>query len=235
VNRSLFIPLAALLAVLAVTTYLQGVATERWGREKTERLQKLATNVNERIPMEIGEWIATEHEVDKEQYKASNCEAARALTFENRTSGEEIDVFVVAGTARNVTIHTPDWCYRGAGYEMENEKNEFIMECPGLPQPPEFLTATFKKEEPSQITRLRIFWTFSDDGSWHGPRQEKVTFAGRKSLAKVYLITRIPLQGDELEENATFSFVKDFMPVLNAALFENLDESPAPAAAKPEA
>jgi hypothetical protein len=146
----------------------------------------------------------------------------------------------VAGNARNVTIHTPDQCYTGAGYEMEGEKQSYKHDIElenGKTMSVEFVTATFRKEDPHQITRLRIFWTFSDDGNWHGPKVEKVSLAGKKYMAKVYLITQIPLQPEDPFSNPALKLADGFFPALNKALFSGLDDdsnsAAAPAVAEP--
>ena len=38
-------------------------------------------------------------------------------TYRNR-DGQIVNVYLVTGSARHVTIHTPDWCYVGAGYDI---------------------------------------------------------------------------------------------------------------------
>ena len=160
--KNMTLPLVVLLTLLAGSTYLQGRYSERWGRSSSERLGRLAKNVETAVPLVIGEWQGTDQPLDPVQFEASNCDAAREIKYQNRANGDTVVAYVVAGNARNVTIHTPERCYTGAGFEMEGEKeiytHTFEPYGGGPPQSIEFMTATFRKEEPQQITRLRIFW-----------------------------------------------------------------------------
>ncbi|MFO0916144.1 MAG: exosortase-associated EpsI family protein [Pirellulales bacterium] len=229
--KNMSVPLAVLLVVLGVSTYLQGNFSERWGRSSSQRLLRLAENVNTAVPLQVGNWTGQEQPVDDEQFIASNCEAARDIRYEETTTGQVVNAFVVAGNARNVTIHTPDQCYVGAGFEMEGEKHTYThtidLHDGQPPQTVEFVTATFRKEEPERITRLQILWTFSDDGQWRGPKVEKVSLAGKKYMAKVYFIHQIALSApDELTGSPMLRLADELLPELNKSLFANLDEPP---------
>ncbi len=214
-----YVPFAVVLVVLAVGTLIEGKYSDRWGRADSEKLNQFTERL-ELVPVKIGEWEGTDETINEEEFKASNCDGCISRTYQNR-EGQRINVYLVSGSARHVTIHTPDWCYVGAGYEMMDDAKAYTIDkVPDLDPQPEFRTTVFQKEDPLRTHRIRIFWSFSDDGKWRGPAMPKPTFAGRSALYKVYLITDLDQVNDEIERNPTLEFVRQFFPVLNRVLFE---------------
>ena len=100
----------------------QGIITDRWSSEVTERLQNFTDRL-EAVPTTIGDWTSVETEETektKRQWIASGChgKVSRVYTHPN---GMAVNVFLVSGKALHVTQHSPDWCYVAAGYEMKKD------------------------------------------------------------------------------------------------------------------
>jgi hypothetical protein len=67
---------------------------------------------------------------------------------------------------------------------------------------------------------LRIFWTFSGDGQWVAPSVPKYALSHYPALYKLYANTS--LHGEARtrpEDSAAVPFLRQFLPVLNQALF----------------
>ena len=224
------LPIVVVLIVLGIGTYLQGVYCERWTPLNSEILDTFTARL-ENVPEEIGNWISQDLDYDEDQFKKSNCRGCISRIYTNRRTGEKVNVYLVSGTARHATIHTPDWCYRGAGYKMDGKPAPYSIDCGTEIPTPEFSTTTFYKDTHHvERENLRILWSFSDDGQWKGPKLAKTFFAGRPALFKLYLITPTVDQRQEIEDNPSMSFAKEFMPVLNGVLFpiqEPLNETEA--------
>ena len=218
-----FVPFAVVLVVLAVGTLIEGKYSDRWGQAESEKLNEFTDRL-QLVPKTIGDWEGVDEEINKEEFKASHCTGCISRNYVNR-EGQRVNVYLVSGSARHVTIHTPDWCYVGAGYEMIDDPQQYTIDkVQGVEPQPEFLTTVFKKEDPLATHMIRIFWSFSDDGNWRGPRMPKPTFAGRSALYKVYLITELEEVGAKIESNPTLEFVRQFLPILNSVLFPQQDE-----------
>ena len=218
-----FAAIVTVLFVLGVGTLIEGKLSDRWGRQSSEKLAIFSKRL-QTVPKEFGDWKGIDDEVNQEEFKASNCEACVSRTYTNR-DGQQVNMYLVSGSARHVTIHTPEWCYVGAGYAKEDDPRQYtVTEVEGIEAQPEFLTATFRKEDKDRRSRLRIFWTFSDDGKWRGPRMPKPAFAGRSALYKMYLITELN-HGIVTDDEPQIGFVRDFVPILNQILFESNDET----------
>jgi hypothetical protein len=219
-----YLPLAVVVVVLGVGTLIEGKYSDRWGRKSSEQLLAFTERLKA-VPAEFGDWKGVDDPIDAKEFKASNCTGYVSRTYTNR-EGQRVNVYLVSGSARHVTIHTPDWCYVGAGYVMEDQPQQYTLEnTPGLDPPPELLTTRFLKEDVTATHHIRIFWSFSDDGRWRGPRMPKPAFAGRPAMFKVYLITE--LDGStvpaDIEGNPTLQFAREFLPLINGVLFKPED------------
>lgn len=220
-----YVPFAVVLVVLILGTLIEGKYSNRWGEAQSEKLDDFTERLQQ-VPKTIGDWESGDDEkLSEEEFKASHCAGYISRTYINR-EGQRVNVYLVSGSARHVTIHTPDWCYVGAGYLMADDPQQYtIEEVKGVDPPPEFLTTVFFKEDPLRTHRIRVFWSFSDDGAWRGPRMPKPTYAGRSALYKLYLITDLDQASSaEIERNPTLEFVRQFLPILNQKLFPALQQ-----------
>lgn len=212
-----FAPFIVVVAILALGTVIEGRYSDRWGQAKSQRLEEFSARLA-KVPLQVGDWQGVDQPVDQEQFKLSNCDNYVSRTYTNR-DGQSVNIYLVSGSARHVTIHTPDWCYVGAGYNMVDEPQQFnIVEVNGVPKEPEFLTTQFVRESADRTERIRIFWGFSDDGVWHGPRMPKPAFAGKSAMYKIYMITELD-QIDDINNNPTLEFARAFLPVVHPILF----------------
>lgn len=224
------LPVAVALVVVGIGTYVQGVFSERWGKHRSEKLAEFTQRLSD-IPLVIGDWEGTDQEVDQAQFVRSGCDGQVSRDYRNRRNGDVVSLYLVSGTGRHVTIHTPDWCYQGAGYDMDKTPIAYTMPVEGVDPNPEFRTATFTKHDVTGNTdRLRIFWSFTDDGRWLGPASPKPKFGARDAMYKVYLITHAALRRESPEDSPSLDFAKDFFPLANKVLFP-----PEPAADEPAA
>ena len=225
----LILPAILVLGLIGVGAYYEGLWTERWVEQDNHLLQQFSASV-ERSPQEFGDWTSVETPITEEEFERTGCKAYDSRVFRHRSTGDEVSVYVVSGTARHITIHTPDWCYVGAGFKMEGKPQSH--EVPFGESAGEFKTTTFMKTDATGQQRLRIFWAYSDDGKWIGPRKEKGFFAGRPALVKVYLISSA-VEGEAVDQSPVLEFAREFMPRLTQELFVNASVPPTAIPAAP--
>jgi hypothetical protein len=227
------LPVSVALVILGIGTYVQGVWSERWERRRTEKLVGFTARLED-VPKQIDDWVGEDQSYNEEEFKRSKCDGQVSRDYTNQRTGEVVSVYLVSGTGRHVTIHTPDWCYAGAGYAMEEDHAiGYTMPVEDVDPDPAFQTATFGK--PDELTgtsaRLRIFWAFSDDGHWQGPSDPKGAFGHRDAMYKLYFITTAAQHGESPEDSPALDFAEVFFPTVNDALFGQpetpADEAPA--------
>lgn len=211
----------AAAVVVALGAVYQWKQSDVFGYSKSATLEQFTERLG-KVPKLIGQWeVISDKEIPPEEFKASNCDGYKSYTFQNRETNEVVDVFLASGTARHITIHTPDWCYPAAGYGRKTDIEPALISCEEIELNPEFLTARFvkRKQATSAEIPLQVFWSFSYDGEWTAVQSAKVAFAGRDALYKIYLINHLPSQETRWQQVPSVKFIEECLPTINQYLF----------------
>lgn len=219
--KNAILPVSVVVVMMAVCTVLQGRWSERWGSPVSPTLDEWTSRLDQ-VPLEFGDWKGQEVTGNPEQLKASGAVGGVGRAYKNRETGDAVSVFLVCGTSRKVTAHTPDKCYVAAGFRMGVESPETVNLEAGASQQAQFFTAPFQKSEQIESQRLRILWAWSADGKWIAPgtgTTHKIALAQYPALYKLYVFSDCKEMDQSVQQTACDEFVKDFMPVLNKVLF----------------
>lgn len=204
----------------------EGFKTDRWEKADPEEVAHFAERLKS-VPTAFGDWVSTPVEVDERQNKAAGIAGQFTRNFRNKVTGDEISVFLVCGPSRDMIIHSPDQCYVAAGFKLDGEDRRETVAAPSGPA--EFFNARFVKQETLEKVQLEILWSWSYAGVWEAPSVTRMHYAGKPALYKVYAIHKVVGQNAKAsKESANVTFLKEFLPKLDQALFQ--DRAPAPAA-----
>ena len=113
------------------------------------------------------------------------------------------------------TVHTPDLCYSGAGYEMVGEPARARIATAGAAAA--FWSARFRKSGPAGDSALRIHWAWSTGAAWEAPERPRWRFAGAPFLYKLYIVRDATADGPE--GDPSLPFLQAFLPDLEKTLF----------------
>lgn len=218
--------LVAIVIILA-GAIVEGYWSLRWGPRTERLLAPLAQAVKE-TPLRVGEWTSDQAATpDPRVLEVSGANALFQATYREETQGDYVTVYLLAGWSRDVSVHTPDACYPGAGFVMETSPQPFSFtygtnsqldeETNAALRQAEFTTAIFTKTEPTGVTRLRVFWSWNDGRGWQSPRFPRWAFGGRRPLVKLYLVAESP-PGLPTHENAALRLAAALLPVLDRQL-----------------
>jgi hypothetical protein len=214
------IAIAALaITVIAIGTWYQAKYSERWTQLTSEELDHFTAQV-QKFPRVLGKWTGTDDPpISDDVWKRTNCTAYISRVYQNSETGKQVSMYLVSGAAKHITIHSPDWCFVGAGYQLEGKVENYVVKFPpgGDIADPEFATAIFRKPDIAE-QGLRIFWTYSYDGIWKGPTHPnwaKAAYGGRPAMFKIYLIA----EPGAPAESPCLDFVKELFPEINERLF----------------
>jgi hypothetical protein len=207
--RFLAVPLA--VALLVVSGVFHGLRTDRWG---TSAAVEAAAERCEHLPLIIGGWkCSTEPEViDAKALELAEIAGYVARRYTHPTKGD-VHLLLVCGRPGPISLHPPDICFRGAGFEMVKSQQKHSVE-----HSDEFWTATFRSKNDAGPP-LRAFWAWSNGGSWQAPEYPRVTFARSDYLYKLY-VTR------NLDETLNTDSCLDFLNVLLPELRKTLSPTP---------
>jgi hypothetical protein len=222
------IPLVAAGVLIVATTFWEGQFTQRWAKREVTDVQKEFAARLATIPMEFGDWTAREIQGDERQLALAGAIGSFSRVYTSESTGAQVNVFFITGAAPDITKHTPDQCYAGAGYEMADEDMRYTVDSPSGPA--DYRTAVFVKRAPGKLPEmLRIFWSWSTDGAWTAPSQAQITFAYAPAIYKMYAISAVSAERQPAQEGPTVGFLREFLPEVDRALFK----APAPDESSP--
>jgi exosortase len=211
------IAIALAIAILLVSGIAHGRWTNRWvtSRELDEALARL-----DHVPSTIGDWQSRAEAIEPRALSSAGLEGGNLRRYRNTRTGVVIDLLVVCGRPGPVSVHTPDICYSGAGYEAAQPSGGSTTVHLGPPTATgEFSIADFEKPGTFPREALRIYWSWSARGDWTVPANPRMAFAARPFLYKLYLI--LPGNGDfgQPGNDAISRFARALLPELRTALF----------------
>jgi hypothetical protein len=212
-------PLLIAMALLVADGLVYGLWTNRWG--SSERLATAIARL-EHVPNAFGNWTGepgtplSEREVEQAGFSGH-----LVRTFKNRQTGSTINILLACGRAGPLSVHTPDVCYRGAGYEASKGITHRQEESANRAEA-SLWQAQFAKQDVVSTRELRVLWTWNANGTWQAPENPRLAFAGSQALYKLYVIQEM-VPGDQNAEQTCSEFLGQFLPELNAQLFPALD------------
>jgi len=217
---------AAVAAALIISTGLVNAYWTGWIGSGIESaiLDDFAARLGE-LPMNIGDWEGKDEDaMDERERVIAGARGAVSRRYTNRQTNQAVSIFLVSGHAREIAQHTPAQCYVAAGFQMMNPEQQYVVETDAGPV--ECYTTLFKKDEHVGTQYLRVFWTWSYDGTWLAPGLPRVALRGKPALYKLYFITDA-VSNHSIEQNPTLDFMRIFMPVANSVLFPARPDTPA--------
>lgn len=214
-----YAPQLAVAAVLmAICAYYEGTLTSRWAPPQSELLDQWGERLK-KIPLSLGDWQAEELPGSSEQEKAmAKFTGERSLVYRNRRTGKQVQVSIVCGLGRNVSIHTPDRCFKGQGFNLGEKIATYTVDIPQGKS--EFYTSLFTKETPEETERVRVLWSWNNGAGWAAPAWPKAAHAWTPALYKLYLISAVPTLTEKLPESPAVVFAEEFLPAIEPVLLD---------------
>ena len=126
----------------------------------------------------------------------------------------ELLAVLMVGRAGRMAVHTPEVCYRGAGYELSGPPSQHDVTEDGGRRAA-FWTATFVKPNTSG-SDLQLYWGWNGGDGWKAPTSPRWEFADRPALYKLYLSQ--VRTGAAADERHMDEFLRKFLPAVETSL-----------------
>ena len=211
------LPVSIGLALVLGPAALHGLWTQRW--QPSPAIEAAAARLAD-VPLAFGDWQGEALTLDPDavaQAKLTGCWMRR---YTHAATGRNVTVLLMCGPAGPVSVHTPEWCFRGAGYDMAGPAIKYSV---NTEPPAEFWTAQFSKPGPVLPDQLRIFWAWSATGAWEAPRQPRLAFGRSTVLYKLYIFRNLTAPQEPLDDDPCREFMRVFLPELSRTLFSMTD------------
>jgi hypothetical protein len=209
-------PVAAGGVILALSALAQGLWTERWLaspqlKQACERLQG--------VPLTVGDWDGMDVPINPKDLEQAHVDGYLSRKYTNRRDGAEVMITLLCGRPGPLSLHTPDVCFRSAGFEPLAAPVKQKVRADGGSVSADVMTALFQKDEPTRRADLRVYWCWSATGSWEAPDDPRVVYGARPALYKMYVQYQATAPGDLGEEDPAVRFLGSFLPQLQSSLF----------------
>jgi hypothetical protein len=205
------------IGIVAACGVVHGFWTDRW--TLATKVQEAASRLDA-VPRTIGEWEGEDLELPADEKRAAGGAGYLQRRYLNRQTGMALSVLLVCGRSGPVSVHTPDVCYRGAGYDIVGDTVRRTVEGADGAR-----AATFEMIEVENVSRsangnrLRIFWAWSGGQGWEAPRYPRLALSHYPVLFKLYVIQDAS-RGDEKEKEQTaLGFLRCLLPELQRGIF----------------
>ena len=210
------VPLLVALTLVVAAGVVHGRWTRRWAG--SHAVEAAAAGLA-RLPLTVGGWHALPLELDRGQLEIGEIDGYIARRYEHAVSGAFVTVLVVCGRPGPISLHTPDVCYAGAGYEPTRppDRRSFALGPDG--RPGEFRHAVFGRTNTPVPAYLRILWSWSSGGAWEAPDVPRIAFARRPVLFKLYLIRGLATAHESLDGDPSLQLLNVLVPELERVLF----------------
>jgi hypothetical protein len=198
----------ALAAILVALGVYHGLATDRWANSWSENSGQSLPQ----LPMTLGEWSGeTLPRLDDDDLKT----VVENRRYRHRSSDAWILTSLTAGRSGRVSIHNPENCYLGNGYQVVDSIRVETVVYGG--REARFWTGHFQKKKPTGMESIRIYWGWTEHTDWLAPEHPRLFFAGKPRLYKLYFIH--PVDGMNSNQDTMYrEFMVDFLTAWDRSL-----------------
>ncbi|HYV35441.1 MAG TPA: exosortase-associated EpsI family protein [Gemmataceae bacterium] len=201
-----------------------GIWEANWtGRFSLSNEPKIAADKMSSVPLTIGDWTGTARDLAPRQVARAEMTGYLLRTYVNSKS-EAIQVLLVCGRPGPTSLHPPNVCYQGAGYQLMAAPVKHTITGPSPNETNDFWMAGFQKTGPN-VDPLRIFWAWTATGAWAASDNPRWTFGSQHFLYKLYIIRALPRLDEPLENDPAIEFMREFLPELRKSLFSPASQS----------
>ncbi|MEI7685831.1 MAG: exosortase-associated EpsI family protein [Planctomycetota bacterium] len=209
-NRLLAVILAALLLVAGGVVH--GMYADRW--QTSSALDDAVARVA-RVPLTFGGWVGVEQPTDSAEYGQAGAQGYWARSYTK--DGKSFLAILMVGRAGRMAVHTPEVCYRGAGFDLQGSPALVAARSAAGAELGAFWSATFVK--PGTVgAELQLLWSWSDGKLWDAPKSPRWKFAGHPALYKLYVSHDASGMTADAAAQSRDEFLRAFLPTLNETL-----------------
>lgn len=211
------IPAAIALIVILGAGLVHGVTTFRWTAASE---LKAAGEKLTKIPLTIGDWVGKDAPLDKRQETIGQISASVSRQYVNTKTGQAVTILLVCGRPGPISVHTPEVCYAGSGYEIASERKRESFDY-GDSKAAQFWSIKVNKPDVMHPERMIIDYGWFAKQAWSAPEADaRFSFAGVPVLYKLYTIREQARPNDRsgTDVDPAGDFLKDFLPVLQKTL-----------------
>jgi hypothetical protein len=205
----------AFLAAI-VTLLASGVLYHALARDSAQ-LDAAAERVAQ-VPTIVGDWHGHDEATDDGAFAQAGAKAYWMRVYVHQKTKASVLVILMCGRSGRMAVHTPEVCYGGAGFELQDAAKPCEFKNETGEKTSQFWTAHFVKKAGAP-KHLRLYWAWNARGEWDASSSPRWQFRGEPFLYKLYVsrdISQAP--NTAAQADAAAEFLRTFLPVLKQSL-----------------
>jgi hypothetical protein len=163
-------------------------------------------------------------ELDPDDVRQARLAGSLWRSYKNTLTGETVSVVLVCGRPGPVSVHTPEVCYAGTGYQQVSQAVRSEFRPPSPAPTAQLWTARFAKLSAPVPEQLQIYWSWNAVGTWEAPDNPRLVFARFPVLYKLYVLRETTADAPQ-EKDPGRDFLQQLLPALHQALTEHRTDS----------
>jgi Protein of unknown function (DUF3485) len=210
------VPLVLAGIILAMDGYVHGLWTDRW--QLSKELELAAARLRQ-VPMALGDWQGESNPpISQREVEQAGFQDYVSRRYQNQRTGAVVTILLACGRPGPLAVHTPDICYRGAGFQALQAPARHVENYGPDNAEAEFWKGQFGKPDSSEPMQQRILWSWSARGVWKAPDNPRLAFGGAAALYKLYVVYQM-FPNDPRADEICRDFVAQLLPRLGKSLF----------------
>jgi hypothetical protein len=206
------------LTALAIL-FTVGLVHGRWsGRSTSPQELKSQAAAVDRIPLVLGDWHGQSQTLDERMIQVAGISHYLMRRYQNERTGDKLTVLLVCGPPGPISVHTPEVCYAGIGYQQAGPLTKQRVDA----EPPlgdEFWLTKMAKPDALVPENLRILYGWSVGGPWTASDHPRLDFGGAPALYKLYVVREDGAESASASKSDPGeAFLRHFLPELRKAL-----------------
>lgn len=223
-----YVLFATAAALIVGTGLVHGGLTNRW--RTAPALTALAAQLST-LPSTLGEWnLANTAELPPREKAMTGAVGYLSRVYTNTRKGQSVSILVLSGLPGQISTHTPDVCYPGAGYTL-GDTQQFTRRFGEPAQVAEMQTAMANRTG-ANPSFLRLFWGWRSSKGWTSPENARWEFAAEPMLTKLYVIRETGGVNVPPEQDPANEFLSLLLPQLDSIVAQASSAPPAADAPK---
>ncbi|MEO6807849.1 MAG: exosortase-associated EpsI family protein [Isosphaeraceae bacterium] len=201
--------------------FTAGLVHSRWSGHLTspQELRSQAAALD-RIPLVLGNWHGQSQTLDERMIQVAGISHYLMRQYQNERTGDKLTVLLVCGPPGPISVHTPEVCYTGIGYQQASPLTRQRVDAETPARGDEFWVAKMAKPDALVPESLRILYGWSVGGPWTASDHPRLDFGGAPALYKLYVVSEDggAESASSSESHPDEAFLRQFLPELRKAL-----------------
>ena len=129
---------------------------------------------------------------------------------------ETVNVAVLLGPTGPMAAHTPDICYSGRDYSIDQRRQHAKIRPEVVPDETFWMLTLRSKDIHGNL--LRVYYGWRREGAWVAPKHARFALSGRPYIHKIQLACPLPIESALEDTDPGREFLKAFLPVADRIL-----------------